>query len=88
MAEIIIMPKLGFNMSEGKLVTWYKKEGDEVRKNEPLFAIETDKTTIDIEATGDGSPQSDPGTGKRDRAGHSSRGDHSRSRRKYRQSIS
>ena len=54
MAEIIIMPKLGFNMSEGKLVTWYKKEGDEVRKNEPLFAIETDKTAIDIEATGDG----------------------------------
>ena len=28
MAEIIIMPKLGFNMSEGKLVEWYKQEGD------------------------------------------------------------
>ena len=25
MAEVIIMPKLGFNMSEGKLVKWYKK---------------------------------------------------------------
>ena len=26
MAEIIIMPKLGFNMNEGKLVEWYKKK--------------------------------------------------------------
>jgi pyruvate dehydrogenase E2 component (dihydrolipoamide acetyltransferase) len=54
MAEIIIMPKLGFNMSEGKLVTWYKREGDSVVKGEPVFAIETDKTSIDIEATQDG----------------------------------
>jgi pyruvate dehydrogenase E2 component (dihydrolipoamide acetyltransferase) len=54
MAEIIIMPKLGFNMSVGKLVQWYKKEGDPVKKGEPVFAIETDKTSIDIEATQDG----------------------------------
>lgn len=54
MAEVIIMPKLGFNMSEGKLVKWYKKEGDRISKGEALFAIETDKTSIDIEATGDG----------------------------------
>lgn len=54
MVEVIIMPKLGFNMSEGKLVQWYKKEGDSVKKGEPLFSIETDKTNIDIEATGDG----------------------------------
>lgn len=54
MAEIIIMPKLGFNMSVGKLVKWYKNEGDLVAKGEPVFAIETDKTSIDIEATQDG----------------------------------
>lgn len=54
MAEIIIMPKLGFNMREGRLVQWYKKEGEAVAKGEPLFAIETDKTNIDIEATSDG----------------------------------
>lgn len=54
MAEIIIMPKLGFNMSVGKLVTWYKEEGDAVKKGEPVFAVETDKTSIDIEATQDG----------------------------------
>lgn len=54
MAEIIIMPKLGFNMSEGKLVEWYKQEGDTVAKGENLFSIETDKTNMDIEATADG----------------------------------
>ena len=54
MAEIIIMPKLGFNMSEGKLVEWYKSEGDEITKGEPLFSVETDKTNMDIEATSDG----------------------------------
>lgn len=54
MAEIIIMPKLGFNMSVGKLVKWYKNEGDETKKGEPFFAVETDKTSIDIESTSDG----------------------------------
>jgi dihydrolipoamide dehydrogenase len=54
MAEIIIMPKLGFNMDEGRLVQWYKKEGERIDKGEALFSIETDKTSIDIEATGDG----------------------------------
>ena len=54
MADIIIMPKLGFNMSEGKLVEWYKAEGDAVKKGEPVFSVETDKTNMDIEATRDG----------------------------------
>ncbi len=54
MAEIIIMPKLGFNMNEGKLVQWYKSEGEEITKGEPLFSVETDKTNMDIEATSDG----------------------------------
>jgi len=54
MAELIIMPKLGFNMNEGKLLRWYSKEGDEIQKGKPLFSIETDKTNIDIEATRDG----------------------------------
>ncbi len=54
MADVIIMPKLGFNMNEGKLVEWYKSEGDSISKGEPLFSVETDKTNMDIEATGDG----------------------------------
>jgi dihydrolipoamide dehydrogenase len=52
--EIVVMPKLGFNMSEGKLVEWYKDEGDAISKGEAFFSIETDKTAIDVEATTDG----------------------------------
>ena len=54
MAEVIIMPKLGFNMDEGQLVKWHKKVGDEVKKGEVLFEINTDKTTMPVEATSDG----------------------------------
>jgi len=51
MAEVIIMPKLGFNMKTGKLIKWYKKEGEEIKKGENFFQITTDKTNIDIEST-------------------------------------
>lgn len=54
MAQIIIMPKLGFNMDEGELVCWHKKVGDTVKKGELFFEINTDKTTMPIEATEDG----------------------------------
>jgi dihydrolipoamide dehydrogenase len=54
MAEIIIMPKLGFNMDEGELVKWHKSVGDTVSKGEVLFEINTDKTTMPVEATADG----------------------------------
>lgn len=51
MAEVIIMPKLGFNMDEGELVKWHKQVGDQVAKGEVLFEINTDKTTMPVEAT-------------------------------------
>ena len=54
MAEVIIMPKLGFNMDEGELVRWHKQTGDSVKKGEVLFEINTDKTTMPVEATADG----------------------------------
>lgn len=54
MAEVIIMPKLGFNMDEGELVSWHKKVGDTVSKGEVFFEINTDKTTMPVEATADG----------------------------------
>lgn len=54
MAEVIIMPKLGFNMDEGQLVKWNKSVGESVTKGEVLFEINTDKTTMPVEATLDG----------------------------------
>ena len=42
MAEIVTMPKLGFDMAEGTLVRWVKAEGDAVTKGEVLAEIETE----------------------------------------------
>jgi pyruvate dehydrogenase E2 component (dihydrolipoamide acetyltransferase) len=53
MAEII-MPKMGDAMTEGKVIRWYKKAGDAVRKGEPVLEIETDKVNLDLEAEEDG----------------------------------
>lgn len=53
MAEII-MPKMGDAMTEGKVIRWYKKAGDAVKKGEPLLEIETDKVNLDLEAEQDG----------------------------------
>ena len=54
MAEIMNMPKLGFDMAEGTLIQWAKAEGDAVSKGDVLADIETDKVTVEIEATVDG----------------------------------
>src|SRR5689334_10924012 len=53
MAEII-MPKMGDAMTEGKVLRWYKKSGDAVKKGEPVAEIETDKVNLDLEAEDDG----------------------------------
>ncbi len=50
MAEIIPMPKLGFDMAEGTLVRKSKQEGEAVAKGDILADIETDKTTIEVES--------------------------------------
>ena len=54
MAEIIEMPKLGFDMAEGVLVRWIKLEGDTVHKGDVLAEIETDKATVEVESQFDG----------------------------------
>lgn len=50
----IIMPKMGDAMTEGKVVKWYKKPGDAIKKGEPVLEIETDKVNLDLEAEADG----------------------------------
>jgi len=54
MAEIVKMPKLGFDMAEGTLVRWVVNEGDHVIKGAVLAEIETDKATVEVETTYDG----------------------------------
>lgn len=54
MANIISLPKLGFNMDNGQIVEWHKAEGEMVTEGEPLFDMHTDKTVITIDATSSG----------------------------------
>lgn len=50
----VIMPQLGETVTEGTVTNWYKKAGDAVRADEPLFDVETDKVTTEIPAQMDG----------------------------------
>jgi pyruvate dehydrogenase E2 component (dihydrolipoamide acetyltransferase) len=50
----IQMPKLSDTMTEGTLVAWKKKKGDEVSAGEVLAEIETDKATMEWESPEDG----------------------------------
>ena len=54
MAEFIVMPKLGFDMREGVLNTWLKAVGDPVSRGEVVAEIESDKATLDLESTVEG----------------------------------
>jgi pyruvate dehydrogenase E2 component (dihydrolipoamide acetyltransferase) len=50
MAREVILPKIGVDMTEGKILEWKKKEGDWVKKGDPLFVMETEKVTWEVVA--------------------------------------
>lgn len=51
MAEVVTMPKLSDTMTEGVVAVWHKKVGDAVKSGEVIAEIETDKATMDYEAS-------------------------------------
>jgi pyruvate dehydrogenase E2 component (dihydrolipoamide acetyltransferase) len=54
MIEEYLMPKLGHLQEVGTVVEWKKQPGEEIRKGEIFIVVETEKTTIEVEATFDG----------------------------------
>jgi pyruvate dehydrogenase E2 component (dihydrolipoamide acetyltransferase) len=54
MATKVTLPKQGLQMTEGNIMQWLAKEGDDVKEGEPLFEMETDKLTIEIDAPATG----------------------------------
>jgi 2-oxoglutarate dehydrogenase E2 component (dihydrolipoamide succinyltransferase) len=50
----VIMPQLGETVTEGTVANWYKKVGDSVKVDEPLFEVETDKVTTEIPSLASG----------------------------------
>ncbi|MAX72513.1 MAG: pyruvate dehydrogenase [Nioella sp.] len=54
MPHEVIMPALGMAQETGLLVRWLKSPGDAVAVGDLLFEVETDKSTMEVEAPGDG----------------------------------
>jgi len=53
-ASEVKLPRLGQGMESGTIVKWLKNEGDRVEKGEPLYELDTDKVTQEVEAEASG----------------------------------
>jgi pyruvate dehydrogenase E2 component (dihydrolipoamide acetyltransferase) len=51
MVTEVILPKLGQTIKEGTIIEWVKKEGDPIERGDLLFIFESDKATLEVEAT-------------------------------------
>jgi pyruvate dehydrogenase E2 component (dihydrolipoyllysine-residue acetyltransferase) len=54
MASQVTLPRLGQGMESGTIVRWLKAEGDQVEKGEPLYELDTEKVTQEVEAEASG----------------------------------
>ena len=54
----IKVPAMGESVTEATVARWFKKEGDEVKRDEPLLELETDKVTVEVPAPADGAIES------------------------------
>ena len=54
MAVEILLPKIGFSMNEGQVAEWLAKDGEEIKEGQPLYSLEADKSTTEVEAPASG----------------------------------
>ncbi|MFP4321205.1 MAG: dihydrolipoamide acetyltransferase family protein [Anaerolineales bacterium] len=54
MADVVNMPKLGFDMQEGTFAAWTKNVGDKIASGDVIAEVETDKATVEVETYLDG----------------------------------
>lgn len=54
MATDVLLPKIGFSMNEGILVEWLVADGGQAVEGEPLYALESDKSTQEVESPASG----------------------------------
>lgn len=54
MATEVLLPKIGFSMNEGEVAEWLAGDGDAVTAGQPLFTLEADKSTNEVEAPASG----------------------------------
>jgi pyruvate/2-oxoglutarate dehydrogenase complex dihydrolipoamide acyltransferase (E2) component len=54
MSTEVLLPKIGFSMNEATLGRWLIEDGAQVNAGEPLYEIESDKSTQEVEAPASG----------------------------------
>lgn len=54
MATEVILPKLGFSMNEGELSEWLVADGGQAVEGQPLYSLESDKSTTEVDAPASG----------------------------------
>lgn len=54
MATEVLLPKMGFTMNEGQLSEWLVEDGATVTEGQPLYSLESDKSTQEVEAPASG----------------------------------
>jgi len=54
MATEVLLPKLGFSMNEGTLTEWLVPDGGQAVEGQPLYALESDKSTNEVESPATG----------------------------------
>lgn len=54
MATEVLLPKIGFSMNEGELVEWLVPDGGQAVAGEPLYALESEKSTNEVESPATG----------------------------------
>lgn len=70
MGTQVIMPKLGFSMEEGTLAEWLHSDGADVKKGQPLYSLESDKSVQEIESPASGRLRIIAQAGRPYRVGH------------------
>jgi pyruvate/2-oxoglutarate dehydrogenase complex dihydrolipoamide acyltransferase (E2) component len=54
MATEVLLPKIGFSMNEGVLAEWLVADGGNAVEGEPLYALESEKSTQEVESPASG----------------------------------
>lgn len=54
MATEVLLPKIGFSMNEGTLSEWFVADGAQAVEGQPLFSLESDKSTNEVDSPASG----------------------------------
>ncbi|AEG51248.1 biotin/lipoyl attachment domain-containing protein [Sphingobium chlorophenolicum L-1] len=54
MAVEVLLPKIGFSMNEGTLAEWLVEDGGQAVEGQPLYALESEKSTQEVESPASG----------------------------------